>query len=125
VTASDVEFGGYLIPAGTKVRLSVAGCHRLPHIFREPDQFEPDRFLPPREEDKQHPYAFITFGGGPRVCIGINFAQVEIKILAAHVFRRFALEPILERPVLQIYHGSLALIPTGIPVRVTRAAASH
>jgi cytochrome P450 len=117
---SDVEFGGYVLPAGTKVRVSVIGCHRLPDIFREPHTFDPDRYAPPREEDKNHPYALIPFGGGPRICIGINFAQVEIKILAAHVLQRFALQSIPGKEIRQIYHGPMASIPTGVPVRVTR-----
>jgi cytochrome P450 len=115
-----VEFGGYVLPAGTKVRVSVIGCHRLPDIFREPHTFDPDRYAPPREEDKNHPYALIPFGGGPRICIGINFAQVEIKILAAHVLQRFALQSIPGKEIRQIYHGPMASIPTGVPVRVTR-----
>jgi cytochrome P450 len=120
VVSTDIEFGGFALPVGTKVRISVIGCHRLPTIFRDPSDFDPDRFAPPREEDKRTPYALILFGGGPRVCIGINFAQVEIKILAAHVLQRFALQSIPGREIRQIYHGPMAAIPTGVPVRVTR-----
>ncbi|HEX6507557.1 MAG TPA: cytochrome P450 [Chloroflexota bacterium] len=124
-TLDDVEFGGYLLPAGTKVRLSVSGGHRLPNIFHNPNAFDPDRYAPPREEDRKNPYAFILFGGGPRICIGINFAQVEIKILAAHVLCRLALERIPGREIRQIYHGPMAAIPTGIPVRVTGLSGSR
>jgi cytochrome P450 len=89
----DFEFAGYHVPAGTQVRLALAAGHRLPHIFANPDTFDPDRFAPPREEDRQAPYSLVTFGGGSRICIGINFAQIEVKALAAHILRTYDLSP--------------------------------
>ena len=41
---------------------------------------------------KRQPYGLVTFGGGPRICIGINFAQIEVKALAAHVLRNYSIE---------------------------------
>ncbi|HEV2405664.1 MAG TPA: cytochrome P450, partial [Ktedonobacterales bacterium] len=113
----DVEFNGYLLPAGTRVIYSIAASHRLPHIFARPDEFDPDRFAPPREEDKKVPYSLVTFGGGPRICIGINFAQVEIKALAAHVLRRYTLEPV-GGAVEMGYWGPTGTLPQGMPMRV-------
>lgn len=88
----DFEFGGYHIAAGTPVRLSLAGGHRLPHVFAEPELFDPGRFAAPRDEERRTPYGLVTFGGGPRICIGISFAQIEAKALAAYVLREFELE---------------------------------
>jgi cytochrome P450 len=90
----EVEFGGFTLPVGTMVRYAIAAGHRLPSIFADPDRFDPDRFDPPREEDRNHPYALAIFGGGPRICIGSNMAQVEIKALAARVLRRCELTPL-------------------------------
>jgi cytochrome P450 len=106
----DIEFMDYHVPAGTYVFYSIAGGHRLASVFAEPEKFDPDRFAPPREEHKKTPYALVGFGGGPRICIGINFAQVEIKALVSHVVRQmdFALVPGQE--IAQIYR------PTGQPV---------
>ncbi len=73
----DVEFAGYTIPARAQVRVSLAGCHRMSQYFVDPDRFDPDRFAPPREEDRKSPYALVTFGGGPRLCIGVNFAKLN------------------------------------------------
>jgi retinoid hydroxylase len=121
----DVEFGGYSIPADTRLLLSLAGGHRLPNVFAHPEAFDPDRFAPPREEDRRHPYAFVPFGGGPRICIGINFAQVQIKAMAAHILRKYALQPVPGQHIQHIYYGPLVSIPTGIHVTVIpRAAAS-
>ncbi|TMD62493.1 MAG: cytochrome P450 [Chloroflexi bacterium] len=58
----------------------------------------------------------VTFGGGPRLCIGVHFATIEVKMLAAHVLRSYHLEPISEQPPGQ--SGFIAtVIPNGIPMR--------
>jgi cytochrome P450 len=88
-------------------------------VFAEPERFDPDRFAPPREEDKKQPYALVTFGGGSRICIGINFAQVEVKALVAHVWPRFRFRTIPERPVIQ-YGGIVQFLPDGIHASVER-----
>jgi retinoid hydroxylase len=113
----DVEFGGYAIPAGTTVRLALAACHRLPDVFADPDVFDPQRFAPPREEDRRVPYSLVTFGGGPRLCIGINFANIEVKALATHVLRHYRLEPLSADPPAQIGFTATVL-PAGAPMRV-------
>ena len=113
----DVEFHGYLLSPGTRVLYSIAASHRLPTIFTQPDAFDPDRFAPPREEDRAVPYSLVTFGGGPRICIGINFAQIEIKALAAHVLRRYTLEPV-RRDIEMGYWGPTGTLPEGMPMRV-------
>jgi cytochrome P450 len=99
------------------VFLVVAAGHRLPTVFADPERFDPDRFLPPREEDRRHPYALVTFGGGPRICLGINFAQVEVTALAAHVRRQYRLLPIAGRAIPQV-GGIVPSLPAGIPARV-------
>ncbi len=114
----DVAFAGYTLPAGTNVRLALAAGHRLPNVFATPDLFDPDRFAPPREEDKRTPYALVTFGGGPRLCIGINFANIEVKALAAHVLRACRLEPVGDQPPIQVGFTA-TMIPSGVPMRVT------
>lgn len=111
------DFGGFTIAPGTPVFLVVAAGHRLATVFADPDHFDLDRFLPPRDEDRRHPYALVTFGGGPRICLGINFAQVEVTALAAHVRRHYRLVPIPGRAIPQV-GGIIQSLPEGIPVRV-------
>jgi cytochrome P450 len=118
----DFEFHDYVIPAGTRLVYSIAASHYLPWVFAEPRRFDPDRFAPPREEDRRTPYGLVTFGGGPRICIGINFAQVEIKALAAHVLRRFDIAPAEGGAVEMHYYGPTGTIPGGVPMRVTSRA---
>jgi cytochrome P450 len=113
----EFEFGGYRVPSGTHVFYSIAGAHRLPTIFAEPDRFDPERFAPPREEHKT-PYALVGFGGGPRICIGINFAQVEIKALLSHLLRNYTLELVPDQQIVQMY------LPTRMPLNGIRMRVS-
>ena len=112
-----MRMGHDRVEASVEVGLC-GGCHRLPHVFENPDRFDPDRLAPPREEDKRTPYSLVTFGGGPRVCIGQHFAHVETKALLAHVLRNYRLEPAGDqRPAHAGFFN--AFIPGGVRVRVT------
>ena len=99
----DFEFAGYHVPAGTYALYSIAASHQLPEVFERPEVFDPERFAPPREEHKRTPYALVGFGGGPRVCIGINFAKVEIKALVSQALRRYELEAVPDQTLVQFY----------------------
>lgn len=103
---ADVAFKDHLLPAGAKLFYSIIGSHYLKGIWREPERFDPDRFAPPREEDLRAPYALVGFGGGPRTCIGINFAKLEIKALATRLFRDFDLELVPGQDLRQVYDVS-------------------
>lgn len=114
----DFEFHGYHVPAKTLVFYSIAGSHMLPDIFANPERFDPDRFAPPREEEKKHPYALVGFGGGPRICIGINFAQVEMKALVSHVLRHYELELASDQEVTPSFEATLRP-QNGVIMKVT------
>ena len=88
----DLQYGDYVIPAGDLVMVSPAVSHRLPEVFAKPNRYDPDRFGPGREEDKQSPYALITFGGGKHRCVGATFAYQQIKIIWSVLLRNFELE---------------------------------
>lgn len=113
------DFEGYTITPGRRIRLALAATHRLPHVFANPNDFDPDRFAPPREEDKKTRYSLVTFGAGARICIGINFAQTEVKLLIAQLLRTFDFQPIQEHTPI---HGGywIARVPDGIYLRVKR-----
>jgi cytochrome P450 len=97
------EFNGFQVPAGWLLSYSIPATHQLASIYPEPKRFDPDRFSPERQEHKQKPYSLIGFGGGPRVCIGIAFAKLEMKIVAAQLLRGYQWELLPEQslePVL-------------------------
>lgn len=87
------EYGGYRIPAGWTVMYSIVWTHNMPDLWRDPARFDPDRFAPPRDEGT--PFGLIGFGGGPRVCVGLAFAQMQMRIVVSHLLRHytFALAP--------------------------------
>ena len=89
VALADIEYAGYLIPAGWFIFISPMLTHRLPEIYQHPDTFDPDRFAPPREEDKQQPYSLIGFGGGAHTCIGVELAQMEMKIILSTLLQKY------------------------------------
>ena len=115
---SPFEFAGYEIPAGTRIRLALAGTHLLPSIFADPFTFDPDRFAPPRREDRETPYGLVTFGGGPRICIGINFANIEVKLLLAHMLQHYDIALVDGQEYLHAGYWT-AYVPYGVKLRIS------
>ena len=89
VATADIEYGGYLIPAGWFVFIFPMLTHRSPEIYQDPDTFDPDRFAPPREEDTKQPYSLIGFGGGIHSCIGVELAKMEMKIILSTLLQKY------------------------------------
>ena len=71
---ADVEIHGMRIPAGTPVAVFPIQVHRSPRWWSEPDHFDPERFSPARAEHRRHPFAWVPFGGGAHMCLGLHFA---------------------------------------------------
>jgi cytochrome P450 len=87
----DCEVGGYRVPKGTTLWMAQWVIHRDGRWFDEPLRFRPDRWADGLA--KRIPrYAFFPFGGGPRICIGNHFAQMEAVLLLATIARRFRAE---------------------------------
>ena len=94
--SAPFELGGYRLPAGANIAVSVAGMQRSPQFYPDPLRFKPERFL-----QRPAPYTFIPFGGGERRCIGASFAMMEIKTILRTVLQRIelrAVNPRDERP---------------------------
>ena len=87
---TEFEFGGYRIPAELPVNYSSWASHRLPDVFDDPHAFRPERFAP-EEKAKLPKGAYVPFGAGPRICIGMRFGELEIRAIAAAILRRFRL----------------------------------
>jgi cytochrome P450 len=85
-----VELGGHRIPAGTTVFMPQWTIHRDPRWFDDPESFRPERWENGLLE-KLPRYAYFPFGGGPRICIGNNFALMEATLLLATIAQCFRL----------------------------------
>ncbi len=117
----EFEFNGYRVPQGWRVLYNIPSTHRDPRLYRDADRFDPDRFAPQREEDSAMPFSLVGFGGGPRICIGYAFAQMEMKLLAAYLLRGYIWEILPDQDL------SYAFFPTsrpndGLKVRFSRRA---
>lgn len=84
----EFEFNGYRVPKGWQVLYRIPEAHFDAAVYPQPHTFDPDRFDPDRSDYKPSDYTFVTYGGGSRICIGMAFAQMELKIIAAMLLRR-------------------------------------
>jgi len=99
-------FNGYTIPEGWTALYPINVAHRDPAIYTEPDTFDPERFSPERNESSV-PFSLVGFGGGARVCVGYAFAQLEMKILIAHLLRHYTWELVPDQNLNMIYRPTL------------------
>lgn len=86
------KLNGYQIPRGWQLMYRPPETHLDAEVYTDPAGFDPDRFSPERAEHKRQAFSLVAFGGGPRICIGMAFAQLEMKIIAAHLLRRYSWE---------------------------------
>ncbi len=112
--AEDVELGGYIVPKGTDVWINAWILHRDARWFPEPLEFRPERWLEPQN---LHKYAYIPFGGGPRICIGNSFAMLEAVLILATIAQQYRLH--VTQPVER--EASITLTPRhGVQARLQR-----
>lgn len=105
----DCEFDGYKIEKGDQVFVSPAFTHRMSEIWSNPSEFDPERFSKERAEDKKHKHAWIPFGGGAHKCLGIKFAELQVKLVLFHLLKNYKIE------VAQGYEMPYAPAPIGKP----------
>lgn len=109
------QIGGFDIAANSRIIISPYVVHRNPGIWKNPETFDPDRFDKERF-DPIHHHAYLPFGGGPRTCIGQNFAMMESVIIVAMLARRYRFEACRREAVP---HAGIALrIKGGLPMRL-------
>lgn len=81
------------IPKGHTLATCTTVSNRLPHIYRDPHVYDPSRFGPGREEDKVGgKFSYTPFSAGRHVCLGEDFAYMQIKVIWSHLLRNFELE---------------------------------
>jgi len=120
VAKQDFVYKDYFIPAGTWILVSPTVSHRMPEVFKNPDAFEPDRYMPPREEDKRD-FAYIAFGGGRHKCMGNAFAILQIKAILAILLGQYEFE--LVGPKVEAdFHGLVIGPKDGSRVRYRKRA---
>uniref|UniRef100_A0A182MMT4 Cytochrome P450 n=1 Tax=Anopheles culicifacies TaxID=139723 RepID=A0A182MMT4_9DIPT len=102
----------HVIPKDTLITIPVYALHRDPEFYPDPNQFNPDRFLPD-EVKQRHPYVFIPFGEGPRICIGLRFGLMQAKLGLITLLRNFRFSPSAQTPAeFEFDPKSFILSPT-------------
>jgi cytochrome P450 len=104
VTTSTVKLGGYSLDPGTIVMGSIYLTHHRKEIYPDPDHFKPERFL----ERRFSPYEYLPFGGGARRCIGMAFAQFEMKLVISRILSSLELGLADKRSVRPMRRGLTA-----------------
>jgi cytochrome P450 len=91
VALADDDYQGLRIAKGTLFSIYLHGLHHDPKYWPAPLTFRPMRFAPEALR-QQPPYTYAPFGGGPRLCVGMQFALTEMQLVALELVRRFAIE---------------------------------
>lgn len=105
------EFNGYTIPAGWSLRMCTFVSHHLPEVFEHPERFDPERFAPPREEDKRTQFSLIGFGGGQRICAGKPYAMLFLLALAVNILRDYNWKVLEDQDLSPMLHNRATFIP--------------
>ncbi len=96
----DDRAGDVDLPAGTLILIAPWVLHRHHALWRDPDVFDPSRFMPDAPTPPR--FAFMPFGAGPRVCVGAQFAMAESILVLSAMLRRFTVTRDDTRPVLPV-----------------------
>jgi cytochrome P450 len=116
---ADVELGGHLLPAGSRMLFSPYALNRDARVHRDPDRFDPDRWAADYTRSELRA-SFFPFGQGTRNCIGEGFAWAESVLLLSAIAARWDLRLADGADVRP--QPSSTLVPSELPVTVTRRA---
>ncbi|CAN5876098.1 cytochrome P450 [soil metagenome] len=98
LVAEENVIDGYKVPKGSRVVISQYVSHRHPDFWEDPEEFIPERFTAERSAGRPK-YAYFPFSGGPRQCVGNNFAIMEAVLVLATVAQCYRLSLVPGRPV--------------------------
>jgi unspecific monooxygenase len=114
VVKSPLEIMGYQFEPGTILVPCIYLTHQREDLYPEPKQFKPERFL----ERQFAPYEYLPFGGGNRTCIGMAFAQLEMKLVLGTLLSRWQIELAESEPVEPVRKGVLLAPAKGVQIVV-------
>jgi cytochrome P450 len=119
-TYKAMELGGIKYPAGVNLMMPLLFIHHDPNLWgKDASEFNPERFADGISNAAKNPGAFFPFGGGPRICIGQNFALLEAKMALSSILQHFSLE--LSPSYTHAPYTVLTLHPQhGAPIRLKK-----
>ena len=110
IVKTPITIMGYELREGMVIVPSIYLAHHREEVYPQSKQFKPERFL----ERQYSPYEYLPFGGGNRRCIGMAFAQYEMKIVLATVLSEFQVSLVNKRPVRPVRRGLTLAAPAGM-----------
>jgi cytochrome P450 len=121
VSTAKFGFRGFCVPEGAMVVVSPIHTHHMREWWDEPRRFDPERFAPERAEDQRHSHSWIPFGGGPHMCLGMRFAELQVKALLHQLLLRYRWSvpggyemPVQQAPISKPMDGlPIGLVPLG------------
>ncbi|RIK94721.1 MAG: cytochrome P450 [Proteobacteria bacterium] len=120
IAEADFAFEGRRVPAGSMVVVAPIHTHHMPEWFRAPYLFDPERFAPGRAEDQRHTHAWIPFGGGPHHCLGLRFAETQVKAIMHQLLLRYRWS-VPDGYRMPVQQAPISKPRDGLPVTFTRA----
>jgi len=118
VASEDFEFQGYAIPAGTMVIVAPIHTHHLEEWWDEPTRFDPERFSAARAEHERHSHSWIPFGGGPHMCLGLRFAETQVKLIMHQLLLRRRIS-VPDGYVMPVQQAPISKPLDGLPIELT------
>lgn len=116
--AENYDYNGIHIPAGTEILIPIYALHHDPDAWEEPERFDPERFRGPAN-DIRHAFQHLPFGAGPRNCVAMRFALLEVKVALVKILLKFKFVRSPETQVPLIIHvGGTLNARDGVVVRV-------
>ncbi|MEH1841875.1 MAG: cytochrome P450 [Nostoc sp.] len=115
IVKTPIKIMGYELPEGTAIVPSIYLAHHREEVYPQSKQFKPERFF----ERQYSPYEYLPFGGGNRRCIGMAFAQYEMKIVLATILSEFQVSLVNKRPVRPVRRGLTIATPAGMRMVAT------
>jgi cytochrome P450 len=121
VNTESFEFADFEIPAGCMVVVSPIHTHHMAEWWSDPFRWDPERFAPGRAEQERHTHSWVPFGGGPHMCLGMRFAEAQVRLVMHHLVSRFRFS-VPEGYSLPVQQAPISKPRDGLPVRFTRLA---
>ena len=109
------EYNGLTIPANAMTNVNISVLHHHPDYWTEPFKFDPERFAPERAEHKRDLFQYLPFGAGAHKCLGINFAEIQTKILLFHALKNYKISAKPSRK-MAFNHIPMPLPKDGLPI---------
>lgn len=111
----------YSISRGALCLIPIYSIHRDPRHYPNPEKFDPDRFTE-EEIAKRHPFTHIPFGEGPRMCIGLRFGMMQVRLGLIALLRKYKLSHTSKTPSTPSYKltGATLMMDAGIWMKVEK-----